>query len=656
MAQQARRACFADDPRGNRQPAALTRTDAGAPAADRRTLTRSSPTWLWLPCACYSLADAAAQTAEAAPFREVAEVRPTEPHRTMLSRYTPLPYRIAPGLQALSHYRFRTDFLPDCIAGISVATVALPVAVAYAQLAGFDAHVGLYSCILPPIAYALFGTSRQLIVNPDAAVCAMIAAAIAPMAAGDRELYHSLSVTLAAMTGLLCIAASFFRLGGLVDFLSRPILVGYLNGIAISILLGQIGKLLGFAVESGRIIPRLIEVASKLPQTHLPTFAVGFGTLAALLLMRRFVPRLPAALVSTILAGVAVKVLDLEHSGVAVLGSVPAGLPALRLPQVPYDQLPGLLATAAGLALVLFSSGMATARSFAVKNRYDIDADRELTAFGAANIAAALSQGFAVTGADSRTAMADSAGGRTQVTGLVAATTIALILLFFTQPLQYVPLAALGAVLVSAAMSLFDLPTLRQIWALNRNELALSVITTLGVAAFGAIEAILLAVGLALAGFVRQISRPRDEVLGTVPGFPGLHSIERHPGARTYPGLIIYRFDSPLTFFNAAYFKQRVLAKAEAAGADLKWFVLDAIPISHFDVTGWYTVRELRLDFEARGIRLIMAGRKTEVLDWLRRVGLYRPEHEEMIFPTLRQAIKAYRRLHPTSAAPPAEE
>jgi high affinity sulfate transporter 1 len=387
-------------------------------------------------------------------------------------------------------------------------------------------------------------------------------------------------------TGLFCIAASFLRLGALADFLSKPILVGFLNGIAISILLGQIGKLFGFAIESGGIVPRLLEFIAKLPQTHGPTLAVGLGSFAVLFLARRFLPRWPAALAALVASAIAVALLKLDGHGVAILGSVPAGLPPLRWPTFSPEHLPSLVASAAGLALVLFSSGMLTARSFAAKNRYEIDVDREFAAFGAANLVSALSQGFAVTGADSRTAMCDAAGGRTQVTGLVAAATMAMVLLFLTDPLRYVPIAALGAVLVFASFSLFDVRSLREIWRIDRREVGLAVITTLGVVAVGAIDAILVAVALALVRFVKLTARPRDEVLGKMEGLPGFHSIERHPGAKTFPGLAVYRFNGPITFFNAAYFKQRALAVADAADPALQWFVIDTIPISHIDVTG----------------------------------------------------------------------
>jgi high affinity sulfate transporter 1 len=441
-------------------------------------------------------------------------------------------------------------------------------------------------------------------------------------------------------------------LGAMADFLSKPILVGFLNGIAISILLGQIGKLFGFPITSGGIIPRLMEFIAKLPHTHAPSLAVGMGTFGAIFLAKRFLPRLPSALVAIALAGLVVAAFHLDARGVAILGKVPQGLPPLRWPAFPAEYLPKLIADAAGLALVLFSSGMLTARSFAEKNRYEIDVDREFAAFGAANIASALSQGFAVTGADSRAAMADSAGGRTQVTGLVAAASIALVLLFCTHPLQYVPVAALGAVLVVASFNLFDVSALRRIWTVEKTAVGLSVITTLGVVAFGAIEAILFAVALSLAHFVKRVARPKDEVLGKVDGIPGFHSVERHPGAQSIPGVVIYRFSSPITFFNSAYFKQRARLAAQSGGPGLKFFVMDSIPIGTIDVTGLYALGDFKAELNRQGTRLVIAGRRTELLGWFRETGLYCPEYEDLFFATLRQAIKACR-LEVLPGAPP---
>ena len=549
--------------------------------------------------------------------------------------------RFAPGLPALIHYK-RADLPRDVCAGLSVVAVALPVSVAYAELAGFNPVVGLYSCILPLVAYALFGTSRQLIIGPDAATCALIAAAVAPLAAGDADAYQSLSVTLAFLAGLFCIAGSFLRLGGLADFLSRPILTGILNGIALSILLGQLGKLFGFAIESGRIVPRLLEFASKLDLTHGPTLAVGAGTFAVLLITPRLLPRLPAALVAMVVAGIVVAALGLEAQGVKTIGAVPAGLPPVKLPVFDPEHLATLVANAAGVALIAFSSMIITARSFAAKNRYDIDVDREFAALGASNIASALSQGFAVSGADSRTAMSDAAGGRTQVTGLVAAVTMVLILILLTAPLQYLPVAALGVVLIMAAASLVDLAMLKDIYRIDRREFALSILTTIGVVAVGAIDAILLAVVLALLRFVRVVSRPAVELLGEVPGLPGLHSIARHDTAKQREGVVIFRFNAPIVFFNAPYFKREVLAAADAAGPGLKWFIVDMLPITLVDATGLYTVRELVETLEARGVVTAFAGRQTEWKHWSERRSVPGIAEKARSFPTLRQALQAF--------------
>ncbi|WP_242463981.1 SulP family inorganic anion transporter [Thiococcus pfennigii] len=552
--------------------------------------------------------------------------------------------RVAPGLSALLGYR-RADLPHDLIAGLSVAAVALPVGVAYAQLAGFSPVVGLYVSILPLVAYALFGTSRQLIVGPDAATCALVAAAVAPLAAGDEALYLSLSITLAALAGLFCIGASFLRLGALADFLSKPILIGFLNGISLHILAGQLGKLFGFPVEAHGILPKLVEIVSQIGQTHWPTLAVGAGTFAVLALSARLLPRLPAALVALVVAGLVVALLGLDSRGVAVVGAVPAGLPELKLPHFSLDLLDDLAGAAAGLALVSFSSMMLTARSFAAKNRYEIDVDREFAALGAANLAASLSQGFAISGADSRTAMADASGGRTQITGLVAAATIAIVLLFLTEPLRYVPIAALGAVLIMASFSLLDIRTLAELYRLDRREFALSLLATVGVIWVGAIQAILVAVILAVLRFVQVTSRPRIEILGKAEGLSGFHSVARHPGATTEPGLMMFRFNAPLVFFNAPYFKQQALAAIAAAGPDLRWFALDAMPLTQVDVTGYDALKSLSQTLRERGAELVVAGRQTETAEWRSAKGLSDSPIAARHFPTLRRTLHAYREL-----------
>lgn len=554
--------------------------------------------------------------------------------------------RIAPGLHDLLHYQ-RADLPKDLAAGLAVAAVALPVGVAYAQLAGFHPAVGLYSSILPLLAYFLFGTSRQLILGPDAATCALIALTVAPMAGGDPQVYIALSALLALFAGLFCILACFLKLGALADFLSRPILVGFLNGVAVSIALGQSGKLFGFSIEQQGVVLVAIELISKFGQIHWLTFAVALLAFAVLLLAPRLIKHLPAALLAMLVTAVAVAGFDLEAHGVATLGVVPAGLPALGLPagslQLLTEHLKPLLMAAAGIALISFSSAMLTARSFAAKNRYDIDVDREFAALGAANIASALSQGFAISGADSRTAMSDASGGRTRLTGLFAAAAVALVLVFLTGPLQFVPVAALGAVLIMAALSLLDLGSLRRFWAIDKREFLLSMIATFGVIWVGALEAILFVVLLAVLRFVQLTARPRAEVLGSIEGMPGFHALDRHPEAAVTAGLVLFRFNGPLVFFNAGYFKREALAAANQQGDDLRWFVLDMIPLTQLDITGIDALLDLQAELASRGVELVAAGRRSESSQGVSPVRHY---------PTLRKAQQAYRKAFLAPAEP----
>ncbi|HEY6611488.1 MAG TPA: sulfate permease [Pseudomonas sp.] len=556
--------------------------------------------------------------------------------RSSVSRWL---QRLVPGLVALLAYR-RSDLPGDLVAGVSVAAVALPVGVAYAQLAGFSPVVGLYASILPLLVYALFGTSRQLIVGPDAATCALVASALVPLAAGNPELYLSLSVALAGLTGVFCILASFIRLGALADFLSKPILVGFLNGISLHILAGQLGKLAGVPVAAPGVVPAALQLIEQYADYHWPTLLVGLTAFAVLLIAPRLLPRLPAALLALVVTAAVVAVFGLDRHGVAVVGAVPAGLPALQLPDVPWQLLDELAAAALGLTLVSFSSMMLTARSFAAKNHYDIDADREFAALGAANIAAAVSQSFAISGADSRTAMSDAAGGRTQLAGVIAALSIAVVLVFLSEPLRFVPIAALGAVLIMASISLLDVRTLVRLLRFSRIEFAFAMLATLGVIWVGAIKAILVVLILSLIRFVMLSSRPRVDVLGKVAGISGFHHLANHPEATTWPGLLLLRFNAPLVFFNANYFRQQVEQAVERAGAGLHWLVLDAMPITQMDVTGYFAVEELKTALRQKGIQLAIAGRYQEIIEWRKAHAL--EADDTLYFPTMRKAVKAF--------------
>lgn len=559
----------------------------------------------------------------------------------------------APGWQQLLAYR--REWLPhDLAAGVAVAAVALPTAIAYAGIIGLPPVSGLYAAILPLLVYAAFGTSRHLIVNPDAATCALVASTLAPLAASDPESLQSLSLILALATGAICIVAGFFRLGFLADFLSRPILVGFLNGVAIHILLGQIGRIFGFGMESHGIVASLIELVEKLPETHLPTLLVGLLTLGVLLASHRLLPRLPAPLVAIVVSVVVVKAWGLGARGVAVVGTVPAGLPSLHWPALDPGALRPLLHGALGVALLSFSNAMVVARSFAAKGRYPVDADREFFAIGACQIAAALSQGFAVSGTESRTAMNHAMGGRSQAAGVVAGVLMAAVLLFLTGPLAYLPQAALGAILVQAAVGLFDVRGMRHLWRVSWTEFAVAAVTMLGVVAVGVLDGILLAVLLSIFFLLGRASRPPDAVLGRVAGQKGWHNVSLHEGAETQPGLVLYRFGSGIVFFNAPHFKKRALELASALEGT-RWLVLDGGPVNTIDTTGASVVDELAGELRQRGIRLGFANLRTEVRAVLERAGVRGRLGEDAFFATLNSARRAFE-LESGSRSPASEE
>ncbi|WP_051304974.1 SulP family inorganic anion transporter [Chitinilyticum litopenaei] len=550
--------------------------------------------------------------------------------------------RRVPGLALLLAYP-RDWWRDDWRAGLSVAAVAIPVGVAYAQLAGMSPIAGLYASILPMVAYALFGSSRQLMVGPDAATCAMVFSTLAPIAAGNAELYVSLSVSLALLTGTFCLLASRFRLGFLADFLSPPILAGFLNGVAISIAVGQLGKLFGFAFTADGLIERLLELPLALLQAHPLTAVIGLGTLVVQQVARKVLPALPSALVAMVVAGLLVFAFRLDLRGVAVIGALPAGLPRLHWPSLPFAQLGELLGAAAALALVSFSSAMLTARSFAAKNRYEIDADREFTALGLANIAAGLSQGFAISGADSRTAVNDNAGGKSQMVSLVAAAAIALAMLLLTGPLYYVPIAALGAVLITASFGLMNFASFSYFRLLGRGEWAIAIVTLVGVACVGVMQGMLFAVLLATLRILVKLARPHEAMLGVYEGKGIFHDLNHHKGASPIPGLLVYRFESPLNFFNASYFRQRVLSLVDGAAEPVRWVVIDATPITQVDAAGEQAMWSLQQALQDRGVVLALAGRKRQIEAMAeQRQMLARVQGAFRLYSTLKQARKAY--------------
>jgi high affinity sulfate transporter 1 len=548
-----------------------------------------------------------------------------------------------PGLEVFTRYD-RSWLRSDLGAGLSVAAIALPVGIAYADLAGVPAVIGMYSAIFPLLVYALFGSSRQLMTGPDAATCIIVAASLGPLAGGDPERYLALMVILTLMTGILYVFAGMSRLGFIANFLSQPILTGYLNGIALIIIVGQLQKLFGYTGEAEEFFPKLTEFIARIDDSHLPTLILGLGLLIALIVLRLIAPKLPAALVVVVAGIVAVVMFGLDQSDVAVLGSVPAGLPSLHIPAFDPGAFTALLDDAAGIALVSFTSGVLTAKSFARRNRYEIDANQELIAFGACNIASGLAQGFPVTGADSRTAVNNAMGGKTQLVGIVAAGSMLLILFFLTEPLGYVPTAALAAVIMVSAVGLFDYKELRSLYEISRRELLLSVGTTLGVLILGVLPGVLLAVALSLFWLLTVVSRPHDAVLGQAKGIKGFHNIEDFPEATTIPGLILYRFDANLVFFNADYFRDRVRAIIAAAETPVEWVVVDASSINVIDITALQKVDELREELSAQGVVFATARVKHSLsrffnYEW----GVkHRELYSKYRFHTVKSAVRAF--------------
>ena len=549
--------------------------------------------------------------------------------------------RFLPGLAALGRYQ-RSWLRDDLVAGVSVAAVAMPIAIAYSQLAGVPPAHGLYASVLPLVAYALFGSSRQLIMAPDAATCAIVAATVAPLAGQDLDRYISLSMALAIVTGVLCIAAGMARLGFLTNFLARPILTGYLNGIALSIISGQLGRLFGFTVPSSGFFRLLVEFVSNLGRTHGLTLGLGVATFMLLRLLKRVAPKIPAPLVAVAAGIVASSGFHLGDRGVALLGTIPAGLPPLMIPDIVSSDLGPLVIGAAGLALISFNSAMVTARSFAVKNRYEIDSNQEFIALGVADIGAGLLQGFAVSGADSRTAVNDSVGGKSQVTGLVAAGLLILVLLFFTAPLALLPITVLAAVLINAAIGLFDLQSLIRLRRVSSQEFGLALVTFLGVITVGVLPGVLVAVTLALLQLLARASHPHDAVLGRVRATGAFYDIKSHPEAETFPGLVIYRFDASLLFFNADHFKSQVRSIVTQAQTGVRCFLLDAETMPLVDTTGASSLDELRAELSERGIVLAIAAAKGPVRDMLDKTGLTQQIGATHLFPTVESAVAAF--------------
>ncbi|MBS9440787.1 SulP family inorganic anion transporter [Photorhabdus heterorhabditis] len=548
--------------------------------------------------------------------------------------------RWMPGLGNFSHYR-KEWFSHDLRAGFSVAAVALPVAIAYAELMEISAIIGLYACILPMFVYALFGTSKQLIVGPDAATCAVIAAAVAPLALGNEDVRWQLTIVMTLMTGIWCVLASHFRLGAFTDFLSRPILKGLMNGVALTIIVDQLAKVFGFAGVPVGLIERVIALPAKLMSTHLPTLAMSVVTVLILLTVRFLRPAWPGPLLAMVLTTYISWQFGLEKYGIQIVGSVSGkGLPIVPVPDFQPGIMRELVIPSLNLAVISFVSFMMTARSFASKNGYQIDADSELRALGIANIASALSQGFAVSAASSRTAVNDAIGGKTQLVSVIAASIILLVLLFMTDFLNYIPLSSLGVVLIYSASSLLSLRAILSLRKRNRQAFTLSLFTLIAVVVVGLINGVGFAVLLGLLQFLRIIFRPTDQLLG-VNEQGMIHSINQGNEIKPIDGVMLYRFNSPLTYFNVSYFKKRLLQHVDRVQKRPGWLVVDAaVSFTHDDVSVFAAIDELITELKVKGITLVLAGRRTELTRWIKQNKLKSSDDDLIVVPDLYFAVR----------------
>jgi high affinity sulfate transporter 1 len=546
-----------------------------------------------------------------------------------------------PGWWVLRTYR--PEWLPqDVTAGLVLTALLVPAGMGYAEASGLPPVTGLYATVAPLLAYALFGPSPILVFGPDSALAPLVAAAVLAPAAGDPARAVASAQMLAILTGLLCGLAGVLRAGAVTELLSRPVRVGYANGIALTVLVSQLPKLFGFPVAGDHVVDLSWAFLEGLlsGRTSIPALAIGLCCLALVVEGRRRAPRVPWVLVAVAGATAAVGLLGLRDE-LRVVGAVPRGIPVPSLPRVGLADLGDLFGAAAGIALVSFADTSVLSRSLAARHRYRIDADRELFALAAANVAAGLVQGFPVSSSSSRTPVAEAAGARTQVVGVVGALAIVLLLVAAPSLLEDLPTTALAAIVLSAALRLFDLRSLEVFARVRRADFVLCVATFVGVVALGVLGGVVLAVTLSLLDFVRRAWRPHHAILGRAPGVKGYHDVTRYPDAAQVPGLLLFRWDAPLFFANADGFRERLLGALEAAGG-ARWVVVAAEPITDVDTTAAEMLEELDRELGLRGAELAFAELKDPVRDRLVRYGLQERLGREFFFPTIGVAVKAY--------------
>lgn len=537
----------------------------------------------------------------------------------------------------------------DIVAGLVLTTMLVPVGIAYAVASGVPGIYGLYATIVPLLAYALFGPSRILVLGPDSSLAAVILAVVLPLSGGDPLRAVALASMMAIVSGTVCILAGVARLGFVTELLSKPIRYGYMNGIALTVLISQLPKLFGFSIEGDGPLRNLSAIATAVVdgKTNWTTFMVGAGTLAVILLLKGS-KRVPGILIAVVGATITVGVLDLDaRAGVSVLGALPQGLPAFTVPWLTAADIVPVLIGGCAVALVSFADTSVLSRVYAARMRTYVDPNQEMVGLGAANLAAGFFQGFPVCSSSSRTPVAEAAGARTQLTGVVGALAVALLLVVAPDLLKNLPTSALAAVVIAAAIGLIEVTDLRRIYRIQRWEFWLSIACTVGVAVLGAIEGIGLAIVIAVIEFLWDGWRPYSAVLGRADGVRGYHDITRYPDARLIPGLVLFRWDAPLFFANAELFQDRVLDAVAASPTPVRWLVVAAEPVTSVDVTSADMLAELDETLHAAGIELCFAEMKDPVKDKLKRFGLFARLGERAFFPTIGAAVGGYLATHP---------
>lgn len=553
----------------------------------------------------------------------------------------------APGPRARWHLPVRLEgyrrewFTADLLAGITVAAVLIPSALAYGALAGLTPVAGLYAGVAAMLGYAIFGRSRRLILGPEAASAILVAAGIAPLAGGDAVRYAALAAALAVMVGVITMLGALARLGFLADFLSRPVLAGYMTGVALTIIVGQFGKLLGISIEADAFLGQLVELVEGIEQAQLLTCGVALACIAVLVIGGIVRPRFPTSLLVIALATVVSALASLEDHDVAVVGAIPRGLPMPGIPDVGWSDLGDLAPSSLSLAVFAFVTSILTAKSFSARPSR-VDADAEMRGVAMANLAAGFFSGFPVAASDSRTVVNVTMGARSRFAGVFAAGIVVLFLLFFTSLLSPLPVATLGAIVSVAAVKLIDLHTVEEFYRLRPVEAGLAVVTCVGVLLLGILPGIVLAVALSLVVVIARISRPHDAILGRVAGIDGFRDIAEESSAETVPGLITYRFDGPLFFANADYFLHRIRYAMGRSEHRVRWLLLDAEAIPDVDVTGLEALHTLASELDEAGTRLAIARARAPLRKALHLAGLVSTVGEAYLFRTVATGVEAF--------------